>query len=80
LLSPLALLSGSLECDASTIDESSALGTHEKWDSFGHLRVMMALEEHYGIVISDETIRQFDNFKAIARRYNDLVKGQYREV
>jgi acyl carrier protein len=59
----LPVLADALECDAATLDMDSGLAIHPAWDSFGHLRVMMALEAHWGVTIDDvsiETCRTVD--------------------
>jgi acyl carrier protein len=60
-----ALVAEALDCDPASLADDSGLGTHPKWDSMGHLTVMLALEAHYGIAITDETIRRFSQLAAI---------------
>ncbi|MBB3841064.1 acyl carrier protein [Runella defluvii] len=47
-----------LECKPETLDENSGLGRHYKWDSLGHVGIMVALEEHFPIHIDESNIEQ----------------------
>lgn len=62
---PRELLAGVLNCAPESLTDTSGLARHPKWDSFAHLNIMVALEEHYGVEINDATIRKFDTFSAI---------------
>ncbi|CAA7619139.1 hypothetical protein MCP1_240019 [Candidatus Terasakiella magnetica] len=70
---PRTLIAAALDCASESIDADSRLGHHPAWDSVGHLGVMLALEQHYGIAISDETIRRYDSLEAIAALYRSMV-------
>lgn len=70
---PLALVSEALNCPPASLGEDSRLGGHPDWDSMGHLTIMLALEEHYSVTITDETIRHYDNLAAILERYQTLM-------
>jgi len=63
---PRNLIATALDCDPASLTEDSRLGHHPKWDSVGHLAVMLALEARYGIPLTDETIRRYESFAAIA--------------
>jgi len=69
---PRSLVAAALDCQPDSITADSGLGRHPAWDSVGHLAVMLALESHYGVALSDETIRRYDSFAAIAGRYGEL--------
>jgi acyl carrier protein len=71
LMSPFDLVASALECPRESLNQQSALADHPQWDSFGHLRIMMALEEHYGIDITDETIRRYETMTAITRAFEE---------
>jgi acyl carrier protein len=66
------LVAKALACAPDDIPEAAQIGLFPAWDSFGHLNVMLALEEHYQVAISDETIRRFETFVAIRERYEEL--------
>jgi acyl carrier protein len=56
------LIATALECDAESITPDMGLGKHYKWDSLGHVAVIVALEKQYGIEINDSNIGQLLNF------------------
>jgi acyl carrier protein len=62
---PITLVATALSCDPGTLTLDSGLNRHPAWDSMGHLEVMMALERHYGIEITDKTIRHFEKIANI---------------
>ena len=64
-IDPILIIASALNCDPSTITENSALGTHPQWDSFGHVTLMVALADTYGIVIDDETTERYQNIANI---------------
>ncbi|MBF0166107.1 MAG: acyl carrier protein [Alphaproteobacteria bacterium] len=69
LPTPLDLVAAALECNPDSLNEHSGLARHPQWDSLGHLRIMMALEDAYGIPITDASIREFETFRAILAAY-----------
>jgi acyl carrier protein len=71
---PKDLVASALECSPDSLTSASGLARHPNWDSFGHLKIMMALEEHYGVPITDGTIRAHETFAAIQATYEALQK------
>ena len=59
------LIASALECDANSITPDIGLGKHYKWDSLGHVAVMVALENRYGIEVNDGNIEQLLDFSNI---------------
>jgi len=76
LPSPFELAATALQTPVETIKSDSGLNRHPKWDSMGHLEIMMALEQHYGIEITDATVRQFQSMTEIVAHY-DQIKGRH---
>ena len=72
-LDPRSLVAAALECDPASLTETSALARHPKWDSFAQLRIMIQLEENYGVEINDANIRRFETFTAIEAFHAALV-------
>ena len=72
LPSPEQLVAAALGCSTDTIGPESALAVHPNWDSFGHLMVMLKLEEYYDVSITDETIRRYESMASIRERYDEL--------
>lgn len=52
----IAVIAETLDCSAVRFSEQSGLGKHPKWDSLGHIKVMIALEDRYGITVSEENV------------------------
>lgn len=71
-IKPIELVAQALECDPQTIPFDSGLNKHPKWDSFGHLAIMVALEQQYGISINEETIRKYEAMPEIQALYDSL--------
>jgi len=69
LKSPFDLVADALGCSIDSLSDVSALNTHPMWDSLGHLSVMMALEEHYGVCIDDNGIRIHQSMAGIIQTY-----------
>ena len=61
------LLAEILHCSPNSITAQSALGVDPRWDSMAQLNIMLALEERYGIEITDESIREYSQFEALER-------------
>jgi acyl carrier protein len=72
---PYELVANALECSVEKLSFDSTLGNPPNWDSIGHLNVMLALEETYGIIINDDTIRRYSAMDAIVTRYEELQDG-----
>ncbi len=51
--------------DVSEITENSSPDSIPQWDSIGHLNLVTAIEEEFGIKIEDEQITQMLNFKLV---------------
>lgn len=66
---PEQLVAEALGCAVASLTGDSRLGNHPNWDSVGHLTVMLALERHYGVTLSDETIRRYDSLAAIREAF-----------
>lgn len=69
---PFELVAEALGCSTESLSPESRLNAHPKWDSLGHLNIMMALEEHYGVEIDDEGIRAHQNMAGILKTYEAL--------
>lgn len=48
------------------------------WDSFGHVRVIVALEAAYGIRIDDDAIGKYTTMRAIHQHYEEVKGGDQR--
>lgn len=54
-----------LDVDVSSIDESSSMDNVKNWDSIGHMNLVLALEDKFGIMIPDEEAGNITSFKLI---------------
>ena len=59
------IVASALNCDSSTLSENSGLGKHYRWDSLGHIAIMGALENHYGLEISSDNVEKLTSLKGI---------------
>jgi acyl carrier protein len=67
----LAILQRELDLDEGDITAESRVGDVENWDSLGHLRVCMALEERYGVQIPMEEVGELQSVPAIVKYLAD---------
>ncbi|MDJ0944123.1 MAG: acyl carrier protein [Kiloniellales bacterium] len=72
LIEPRSLVAEALDCTPDSLEAEAALGRHPNWDSFGHLNLMIALEQHYGVAITDETVERYATLGAVTARFNEL--------
>ncbi len=66
------LIARSLDVSNDQITEDLSYGDLPEWDSLGHMNIMMALEEEFGIHITSEIITNLVNVKAITDYILDL--------
>jgi acyl carrier protein len=78
LIKPVELVAQALECDPASISIDSGFDKHPKWDSFGHLAIMVALEQQYGVSINDVTIRKYEAMPEIQKLYDSLQATEGR--
>lgn len=50
------IIADTLGCKSTEVPDSSGLGKHPKWDSLGHISIMIALEKNYGITIDEDNV------------------------
>ena len=43
-----------------------AINQHKHWDSLGHISLMAALEERFGVELDDEDVLEIDSYSAAA--------------
>ena len=73
---PIDLLAAALTCPASSLGPESAMYRDYGWDSFGHLRVILALEEAYGIEASESNFQKYTTLRAMEELYDRLRRGK----
>ena len=60
-----AVLAETFQTPLENIPAELAFGGLPQWDSMGHMGLMLALEERYGVEISAETIAELTSLAAI---------------
>lgn len=63
----LKIIAVALECDPQSITPEMGLGKHYKWDSLGHVAIIVAIENKYDIEINDSNITQTLNFSDLKK-------------
>lgn len=61
----LALIAATLGIEPALITEASDISNTRTWDSMRHILLMMELEEHYGIELTDRQILETTSVAAI---------------
>ncbi|MDP9202133.1 MAG: acyl carrier protein [Gemmatimonadota bacterium] len=51
--------------DVSRINDAASVDTIEKWDSLNHLKLVLALEEQFGVSLSEERIVEMLNYPLV---------------
>lgn len=62
---PFSVVAKALSCSRDSLSIESAMYRDHGWDSFGHVSVIVALEEAYGISIPNDEIMRFTTMRAI---------------
>ena len=62
----------SIECE--TINETTSPDNVKKWDSLGHMNLILALEEEFGIHFDETQIVEMLNFPLILISINEHLK------
>ena len=68
----LELIASALECNPQSLTPEMGLGKHYKWDSLGHVAIIVAIECKYGIEINERNIGQtlnFSDLKTLIQNY-----------
>ena len=68
----ILIIANSLNCKSETLNENSGLGRHEKWDSLGHVTIMLSLEENFNVIIDETNIAKLNTVKKIY----DFINGE----
>ena len=72
---PFDIVAKALGCSRVSLSIDSARYRDHGWDSLGHLRIVIALEEAYGISIDDEAIEKYATMRAIQQLYEQIIRG-----
>jgi citrate synthase len=72
----VSTIAEALGCEASALGDDTGHRRHPKWDSLGHLRVMLALERKYGVVLDESTMNLCTSIRSIV---NHIVSNGTRQ-
>lgn len=61
------------KCDASEINENTSPDTLERWDSLGHMNLVVALEEEFGITFKEDEALELLNYRLIYETLKNKV-------
>lgn len=64
-IDPFGVVAQALRCPRDSLSIESAMYRDHGWDSFGHVSVIVALEEAYGISIPNDEMMILTTMKAI---------------
>jgi len=65
---PFTVVATALRCRRETLTPESGMYRTHGWDSFGHVNVIVALEDAYGLSIPNDEILSLNTMKAIVER------------
>ncbi len=69
------LIAVTLKVPQSTVIDALSFGDHAAWDSLTHIKLIEAIEQAYGVTISDEEMLELSNVQAI-REFVGKVNGE----
>jgi len=67
-----AIMAEVLRLPAERIDAEAAIGTVPNWDSTAHMRMMIALEDAFGIDLDESRMVEMTSFAKIRRVVEEL--------
>ena len=70
------LLMEQLQLDPAMVTPALAFGDVPEWDSIGHMTLMAALEEAYGIEVSADTISELTSVEVICKHISRVKYGR----
>ena len=65
------IMANIFEISSDDVTDESSIDTIEKWDSLKHLNLIVAIEEQYNILITEEEMLKMINFIEIKRILGD---------
>jgi acyl carrier protein len=71
-----AIMAEVLRLPVDRIDADTAIGTVENWDSTAHMRMMIALEDAFGIDLDEAHMVEMTSFARIRSAVAGLRPGQ----
>lgn len=68
------LMAEAFHVEPAAIDDDALLGQVPGWDSMGHLRLVLAIEEARGNELSPEDVVAIRSFADVVRQLGDLTR------
>ncbi len=59
------VLAGAWDIEADAIPHDAALGDYERWDSLGHITLVLALGAEFGFELTAETVQELSSIPRI---------------
>jgi citrate synthase len=60
-----ALIASTLNVPVEQVTEDSDMSTLQNWDSLGHINLVLAIEEAYGVIIDEDAVVELTSVRAI---------------
>lgn len=55
------------EIESSAVTDESSPESVDKWDSFGHMRLVMIVEERFGVALNMDQVLEIDCYGSLCR-------------
>ena len=60
-----ALIASTLNIPVEQVTDESDMSTLQNWDSLGHINLVLAIEETYGIIVDEDAVLELTSVRAI---------------
>ena len=61
-----------MRVDITVITEQCSTNTIVEWDSLGHIRLVLALEEEFNLILNENQIEQMTSFVNICKLFEQI--------
>jgi len=75
LKDPYILVADAIGCETEKLSVSSEMYRDFGWDSLGHVNVLLALEDNYGVVLDEVNVEKYKKLSEILKLY-ELKKSE----
>jgi acyl carrier protein len=62
--------------EPAAVTETSCPDTVDRWDSFGHMRLVMSVEERFGVTLGMDQVLEIDSYGALCRLLAGVAEAQ----
>ena len=67
------IIAKTFNIDRTAVDENASMDNVPEWDSLNHLRLIMSIEEEFGISLDPEDIVRFQDFQSALTIINKYI-------